>query len=63
MPVCEGHTLPRAALRSDPAGRDLTQFVMKVFTERGVSCTTTAEHRIVRTVREKLCCIALDLGQ
>jgi len=62
MPVCEGYALPRATLRLDPAGRELTQFVAKVSTKRGCPFTTPAERGIVRAVREDLCYIALGLG-
>ncbi|KAL7889104.1 hypothetical protein AOLI_G00040780 [Acnodon oligacanthus] len=60
VPVFDGYSLPHAVQRFALAGADITLQLKKLLLEQGVCMRTSAELEIVREIKERCCCVALD---
>lgn len=60
VPVYDGYTLPHAVQRFPLAGADVTAHLRKLLQEQGVCMRTSAELEIVREMKERCCCVAVD---
>ena len=54
---------PISCSQMDLAGSDITDYLVKLLTERGFSLTTVEQREVIRTLKEKICYVALDLNQ
>ncbi|KAF9924261.1 Arp2/3 complex subunit, actin nucleation center [Mortierella alpina] len=63
VPVVEGYALPHITRRLDVAGRDVTQYLIKLLLHRGYAFNRTADFETVRQIKEKLCYTSYDLDQ
>jgi len=62
IPVYEGFSLPHLTHRLDVAGRDITNYLIKLLQLRGYYFNRTADFETVRQIKEKLCYVACDLS-
>ncbi|KAL9650536.1 hypothetical protein ABK040_004755 [Willaertia magna] len=60
IPMFDGQLIPNAVFRLGLGGRDITEYLMKMLSERGHNFVRSAEREIIRNVKEKLCYIAVD---
>lgn len=61
VPVVDGYSLPHITKRLDVAGRDVTQYLIKLLLLRGYAFNRTADFETVRQIKEKLCYTSYDV--
>ena len=63
VPVCEGVALPHAILRLHLSGCDLTDYLLRLMTERGYYLETPSEKEMAPDIKEKLCYAAISTDE
>ena len=59
-PIFEGYSIPNAIHRNDMAGRDITNHLVRLLSDKGTILKNSAEREIVRELKEKLCFVSLN---
>ncbi|XP_041478471.1 actin-like isoform X2 [Lytechinus variegatus] len=60
LAVYEGYCMKEATHRTGLAGREMTNYLMRLLNKRGYSFSTSAEREIVREIKERCCYVAED---
>ncbi|KAH3759771.1 beta-actin [Pelomyxa schiedti] len=60
VPIYEGEAIEGTVTRMELAGCDLSQYLLRMLTERGYSFTTPADNEVLRDIKQKLCYVAAD---
>ncbi|TGZ65219.1 hypothetical protein CRM22_005985 [Opisthorchis felineus] len=60
VPVFDAYVVPNAICRRNLAGREVTNYLKTLLTERGYKFVTTCEHEIARDAKENTCYVAMD---
>jgi len=63
VPLYDGLAITPGIARYNMAGRDLTDYLVKLLAERGYCFTTTSEKETVRSIKENLCFTSLNFEQ
>ncbi|KAK6185795.1 hypothetical protein SNE40_007947 [Patella caerulea] len=60
VPIYEGFAMPHSIMRVDIAGRDVSRYLRLLLRKEGFDFHTTAEFEVVKTIKEKMCYLALN---
>eukprot|EP00283_Hemiselmis_rufescens_P021002 CAMPEP_0173439056 /NCGR_PEP_ID=MMETSP1357-20121228/20744_1 /TAXON_ID=77926 /ORGANISM="Hemiselmis rufescens, Strain PCC563" /LENGTH=378 /DNA_ID=CAMNT_0014404391 /DNA_START=239 /DNA_END=1372 /DNA_ORIENTATION=- len=60
IPVWEGFSIPHLTRRINIAGRNITDYLIKLLQQRGYSFNRTADFETVRQIKEQLAYVAFD---
>ncbi|CAC5424413.1 ACTB_G1 [Mytilus coruscus] len=60
LPAYDGYALRHAVIKSELAGRDLTDCLHRSLNDRGYSFSSVADREIIRYIKENLCYVASD---
>ena len=63
VPIFEGFAMPHAIQRLNLAGRDVSEYAIRVLTEGGNVFESSSEKDIVRDMKEKMCYVAQDYDE
>lgn len=63
VPIFDGYALSGSVLRSNIGGKDVTDYLQMLLSERGLHLTTSAEREIVKNMKETHGYVALDFAQ
>ena len=62
-PFLESYQIPFTSERIDFGGKDLSDFMAKILVDTGKRFTTVKEKELAKIIKEKVCYVALDLGE
>ena len=62
-PIFSGCSIISSVVRLNFAGRDLTEYMIKLLNDSGKNFSTVAEKEIIKEIKEKACYVALDYNE